>query len=91
MGKIKESIKLLITGNIDYEFRTTVVRELHSSKEMEGIAELILGAKKYFLQQYVDRDSVICPGFSAYSGEEMEAFLPIFEGKVGQVSVRGVD
>ena len=91
VGRIKESIALLVTGNIDYEFRTTVVRELHTVTEMEGIAELILGAKKYFLQQYVDRDSVICPGFSAYSGEEMEAFLPIFEGKVGQVSVRGVD
>ena len=89
--KISESISLLINGNIDYEFRTTVVRELHGREEMEGIAELIKGAKKYFLQQYVDRDSVICPGFTAYSKEEMDAFLPIFEGKVGQISVRGVD
>ena len=30
LGKIEESIKLLLDGQIDYEFRTTVVKELHT-------------------------------------------------------------
>lgn len=90
-AKIIESINILLEGKTDYEFRTTVVRELHGVDEMTGISEIISGAEKYYLQGYVESDRVISPGFTAYSREELNEFLPIFEGKVKQVSIRGVD
>ncbi len=89
--KIKESVGLLINGNIPYEFRTTVVRELHDKEAMEGIAKLIKGAGNYYLQGYEDRESVICPGFSAYTKEELEKFLPIFLNSVKSAQIRGVE
>ncbi len=89
--KIKESVGLLINGNIPYEFRTTVVRELHDKEAMEGIAKLINGAGNYYLQGYEDRESVICPGFSAYTKEELEKFLPIFSNCVKSAQIRGVE
>ena len=89
--KIRESIALLVNGNIPYEFRTTVVRELHDRQTMEEISELIKGAKNYFLQGYIESERVISPGFSAYSYKELEEFLPCFEGKVAKVKIRGVD
>lgn len=88
---ILKSINLIKNSNIDYEFRTTVVRELHDRKCMEEIAELIGGAKRYFLQGYEDSERVIKPGFSSYSRNELEQFIPIFEGKVREVSIRGVE
>lgn len=90
-AKIIESINILLEGKTDYEFRTTVVRELHGVDEMTGISEIISGAEKYYLQGYVESDRVISPGFTAYSRAELNEFLPIFEGKVKQVSIRGVD
>ena len=91
MKLIKKSISLLINGNIPYEFRTTVVRELHGEEEMRGIADLIEGADRYFLQGYEDSDRVMCPGYTSYTKDELEKFVNIFSGKVKQVEIRGVE
>lgn len=90
-SKLKESIDFLIEGHVPYEFRTTVVKDFHTKESFEKMAELIKGAERYFLQGYVDSDKVIAPGLSAYTYEEMQEFLPIFEGKVKQVEIRGVE
>ena len=90
-SKLKESIDFLIEGHVPYEFRTTVVKDFHTKESFEKMAELIKGAERYFLQGYVDSDKVIAPGLSAYTYEEMQEFLPIFEGKVKHVEIRGVD
>lgn len=90
-SKLKESIDFLIEGHVPYEFRTTVVKDFHTRESFEKMAELIKGADKYFLQGYVDSDKVIAPGLSAYTYEEMQEFLPIFEGKVKLVEIRGVE
>lgn len=90
-SKIRESIDFLINGGTPYEFRTTVVRELHDSKTFEKIAALLIGAERYYLQGFVDSDRVMCSGLSSYTREEMESFLPIFSGKISEVYIRGVD
>ncbi|HPP08420.1 MAG TPA: anaerobic ribonucleoside-triphosphate reductase activating protein [bacterium] len=52
LEKIVRSIEILMNSDIDYEFRTTVVRNLHSSEDIKKIAEHLNGAKKFVLQQY---------------------------------------
>ncbi|MBQ2324363.1 MAG: anaerobic ribonucleoside-triphosphate reductase activating protein, partial [Oscillospiraceae bacterium] len=49
LSPIRESIDLLRHGNADYEFRTTVVRELHEEADFAEIGKMIAGAKRYFL------------------------------------------
>jgi len=56
--KIKESIYLLKNSSIDYEFRTTVVPPFYNDKTAKKIGELIKGAKKYYLQQYIPRNTL---------------------------------
>ena len=73
--KIDESIKLIMQKAPDYEFRTTVVKELHSTQDIESIAKKIVGAKHYFLQSYVDSGDILCGEFSAYSESEMLEML----------------
>ena len=73
--EIERSIDLIIKKAPDYEFRTTVVRELHDMQDIVKIATRIKKAKKYFLQSYVDSGDTIAQGFSAYSPAEMLQIL----------------
>ena len=59
MDSIFETADFLLHGNLDYEFRTTVVRELHTQKDFEEIAGWLAGAKEYYLQAYKDSDGVL--------------------------------
>ena len=90
-SKLKESIDFLIAGDLSFEFRTTVIKDFHTRESFEKISELIKGAKNYYLQGYIDSPNVIQPGLTSYTYEEMQEFLPIFEGKVEHVEIRGVE
>ena len=85
------SVKLDTNGRVPYEFRTTVVREFHDGDSFRGIAEMIRGAERYFLQCFTDRDSVLLGGLHAPSREEMERFADIVRPYVGSVQIRGMD
>jgi pyruvate formate lyase activating enzyme len=52
VNKIKESIDFLKSGEVESEFRTTIVPTLFGIEEIEDAAKLIAGAKKYALQQF---------------------------------------
>ncbi len=91
MEQIRKSIAVLLSGDLPYEFRTTVVHELHDDDSFRGIGEMIRGADKYFLQCYTDRDSVLLPGLSAPSREDMERYAGIMKSCVKSVSIRGMD
>ena len=53
LKKIKKSIDLIINGEVNYEFRTTVVKSQLSLEDFKQISELIKGAKKYYLQKFL--------------------------------------
>lgn len=89
--KIKESISLLIGGNADYEFRTTVATGAVTLADMEGIGNLIKGAKRYFLQGFVDSGDLIGEGVGGYSKEEMEEMRRAVLPFVPSTELRGVN
>ena len=91
MSKIVKSIDLLIGGNTEYEFRTTVIKEYHNAETFSEIGKLIEGAEKYFLQGYIDSDRVIAKGLSGYERKELESFAEIVSEYVKKVNIRGVD
>ncbi len=88
--KISESISMLINGNTPYEFRTTVVREYHTSQDIVDITEWIVGSKKYFLQSFTDSGDVISGGLSAYSPEEMAQILTLARKNIPTAELRGI-
>ncbi|MEE1031049.1 MAG: anaerobic ribonucleoside-triphosphate reductase activating protein [Ruminococcus sp.] len=90
MNKINESVELLKSNVVDYEFRTTVMKELHEKEDFERISEWLAGSKRYFLQTYKETELVICPGFSSYSKDELEKFVQIARQTIAQVEIRGV-
>lgn len=88
--KVGQSIDLLLSGCVDYEFRTTVVAGLHDAQIIERAARRIAGAKRYFLQAFVDSGDLITPGWHALSREEMEACAQAARKHVPFVELRGV-
>lgn len=88
---VRESIRLLLEGNTEYEFRTTVVKELHREEDFPEMGEMIRGAKRYFLQAFTDRDTVPYEGFSAPSKEEMRRYADLVRPYVQEVGLRGVE
>ena len=91
MDEVNESVGILLENKVDYEFRTTVVRELHENDDFHDIGSWISGAKKYFLQQFKDSGDLISQSaFTAYNKEEMEAILEIVKGYIPSAELRGV-
>ena len=88
---IKESIDYLLENHVDYEFRTTVVKEFMSKEDFIEIAKLIKGAKRYYLQAFRDSGSCIKSGLHAYSKEEMENFVEILKKYNVTATIRGMD
>lgn len=87
---IEKSIQILLENKVDYEFRTTVVRELHTKEDFEKISEWIKGAKRYFLQCFKDNENLIGNNLSAYTPHELEGFLEVLKNNIDKVSLRGV-
>ena len=89
---IERSKDFLLAGETDYEFRTTVVRGLHTAESLLGAARWIEGAKEYYLQQYKDSGHVLTPdGLGSFSAPEMHALADAVRPIVPTVQVRGVE
>lgn len=91
MSKICESVEFLMSDAVPYEFRTTVVRELHNRATFENIGEWIGGCQAYYLQNYRDSDAVICAGYHGFDIEELKEFQKLLLGKINKVEIRGID
>lgn len=90
--KIKESIDFLINeASVDYEFRTTVVAEFHTESAFEEIGKLIKGAKKYYLQGFVDSGDLIGNNLTALPKNIMEKMAERVKPYVEKVELRGVN
>ncbi len=93
ISRIRESVSYLLSlsDTFSYEFRTTLVRELHTEDDMSVISEWLCGAPAYYLQSYTDSAQVITPGFHAHSHEILKHFLTICQKKIPNTKLRGVD
>ena len=89
MDRILKSIRILMESGTDYEFRTTVVQELHEESDFPEMGKMIRGARRYFLQAFTDRDSVPFK-FSAPSAEQLQKYAALAAPYVREVQVRGV-
>ena len=85
----EKSIRLLQSGSVDFEFRTTVCRPFHTEASMEELARWIAGEEKYFLQNFEDSGDLIGSGMGPFSEEELEAFLKIARAYVPAAQIRG--
>jgi len=72
---IKKSIKILLSGKTDYEFRTTIIKEFHKKEDILEICKEIQGAKIYYLQNYQKNDTISGKTFTSFDEEEIEKIV----------------
>ena len=70
LDNIKKSIEILKRSKIDYEFRTTIIKEMHSLDDIVSICKLV-GDAKYYLQNFEDSEFVIDHSLHGFSREEL--------------------
>ena len=87
---VKMSIKLLESSNIEYEFRTTIVKEFHDLKSIENICQLINKKSKYYLQNFVDSPDVLNKKITGFSKEELKNIEHKLKEKYSNVFIRGI-
>ena len=90
LSRVRESAALLMDGTVDYEFRTTAVAELHDDDSFREIAQWIAGAKRYYIQCFIDRDSVLRTGLHAPDKAQLERWADIVRPLIPSVELRGV-
>ncbi len=94
---VEQSIQYLFSGVVDYEFRTTVVAELHDALSIQNMGAWVqnLGegkrAKRWYLQRFADRESVLLSGLHAPQSAQMQQYAEKLAPYAECVSLRGVE
>ena len=97
IGKIERSVELLmgakederIPKHFDFEFRTTVVRELHTEEDFRLIGEWLRGDEKYFIQSFVDSGDIIEDGLNGYDKNYLSYLVNMLKVKIPNTMLRG--
>ena len=87
---VERSARLLMEGPADYEFRTTLVRPFHEVGDMETIGRWLRGARRYYLQAFVDSGDLVGGGCAPFTPEEMEGFLQAARPFFQSAALRGL-
>ena len=92
LEQVKESVSYLLQDKVDYEFRTTVTGNLHTAADFEKIGKWIAGAKRYFLQKFVDSGSILNGNGEDFevSLEKMKEYKNIVRNDIPSVMLRGI-
>lgn len=91
MDSILESIDILKENHIPYEFRTTVVSELHSTKDILQIGNMLQGTSNYFLQSFTASAQVPTDTLHAPSMETLKAYQQLLKPFLPNTFIRGED
>lgn len=101
LARIEESVGILKSCDIPYEFRTTVVKGIHSIEEFETIGRWLEGCCAYYLQAFQENDNMISlyetdtaeksRMFIAFSKAEMESMAETARKYIDKVELRGVE
>ena len=95
-ARLEASIRFLMEGHTDYEFRTTVVEPLHSEESVSAMCRWLLSigngrkAKQLFIQPFVDRQTVPTAGLQAPSADQLASFVDLLRPCAETVTLRGV-
>lgn len=87
---IEKSVEFLKEGHVDYEFRTTVVKELHNVDDIQDIGVWLKGATRCFVQNFVDSGELIQNGLNPVDSAVLEEMKSKLNQNIGQVELRGV-
>ena len=90
LAPIDKSVSFLLRGTVDYEFRTTAVAELHDDASFLSLADWLAGARRYFIQCFEPRETVLQAELHAPSPAQLHHWAELVRPKISDVSLRGI-
>ena len=90
LTEIEKSKDFLLKGKVDYEFRTTIVKQFHEPEDLKKIGEWIKGAKHYYLQNFEDHGTCIRQGLGEVDPDTLEKMKQIVSPYVEHIEIRGI-
>ena len=90
ISPIEQSVEFLLQGKVDYEFRTTVVKNFHTLDDIQDIVVWLKGAHKYFLQNFVDSGDLISGGLEPVSALLLKEMKEKASEFIPSVEIRGI-
>ena len=87
---IEKSVELLRSSDVTHEFRTTLVRELHTVEDMRKIGEWLRGTERYFLQAFKLSDNVLDKTLTGFEKNELEEMLLAVKEYIPNAKLRGI-
>ena len=88
MQNILNSIELLKKGEVDYEFRTTIINEFHTLQDIIEIIKLV-GNSKYYLQNFKNSEYVLDKTLTSFTEEKLVLWNEILK-EYPNVYIRGM-
>ena len=88
LASVKRSAELLMEGRVDFEFRTTLVSELHDAEDMRAIGKWLKGSEKYFLQTYRHEGDLLTDCLSAHTAERTRELLSALREYIPTAEIR---
>lgn len=89
-NQILTSIKLIENSNIDYEFRTTIVKQFHDIQNLINITKLLDKKSKLYFQNFSDSDGVLHKDLHGFSEQELAHIQNEVQLHFSNSSVRGL-
>ena len=95
LEEVEESLRFLLSGAVDYELRTTVVKEFHTPQSMVEMGKWLCSLssekpRQLFLQCFVNRDSVLLPGLNPPTADDLSNYVALLSPYVEKITLRGV-
>ncbi len=87
---IQESVRIIKSSGLDYEFRTTVLPSYHELSDFDEIGKMIAGSQRYAIQGFrpeitLDKSLKTRPSFTK---EELSSIKEIMQKYVKEVIIR---
>ena len=91
LSNIEKSVNYLKENHVDYEFRTTLVKEFHEEANFSDIGEWLKGAKRYYLQNFEDHGTCIEQGLHELEKEKILKIKETLTPYVEHIGIRGIE
>ena len=90
LSEVERCVDYLKQGHVDYEFRTTLVKEFHENVDFSEIGRWLNGARNYYLQNFEDNGTCIESGLHSLDINKIREIRDILKPYIENVSIRGL-
>ena len=87
---VEQSIALLRASGVPFELRTTVVKELHTARDIAAMGEWLAGDHAHYLQGFIDSGDLIGKGLSGYDKNQIQDLVNVLKAYIPRAQARGV-